>query len=164
MNFKFFSILNFLEARLQRYSIWLCHFRSEDIKTPRCLWELTFLITSPWKTISGMESLSFLLDTSMDSVLGGLKVTSHWWAQLLMRWRSLFRVTWASSRSLLVTKRQVSSANIRIWEDWIIVDRSLMYIKNKRGPNTDPWGTPAEIWPQSEHCPFIITLCCLSCR
>lgn len=34
-----------------------------------------------------------------------------------------------------------SSANMRILED-TCVGRSLIYIKNRRGPGTEPWETP----------------------
>ena len=36
-----------------------------------------------------------------------------------------------------------------------------MYNRNKRGPNTEPWGTPEFINPQSECIPLSTTLCFL---
>src|SRR5215813_2466938 len=44
----------------------------------------------------------------------------------------------------------------------IVHPRSLMYIRNRRGPSTDPCGTPLPTSVHSEKLPLIITLCFLS--
>ena len=35
---------------------------------------------------------------------------------------------------------------------------SLTYIRERRGPNMDPWGTPARFGPHDEVCSFKTTL------
>ena len=35
-------------------------------------------------------------------------------------------------------------------EDFILVSRSLMYMRKRSGPRTDPWGTPDSIGAHSE--------------
>ena len=37
--------------------------------------------------------------------------------------------------------------------------RSFMYTRKNRGPKIELWGTPAEIFPQMEHCPFKTVRC-----
>ena len=37
----------------------------------------------------------------------------------------------------------------------------ILYIKNDRGPKTDPWGTPAVMFAQEEVWPLSTTLCFL---
>jgi hypothetical protein len=38
---------------------------------------------------------------------------------------------------------------------------SFMYIRNMRGPNTDPWGTPAETGSKLDQEFLLITFCLL---
>ena len=62
---------------------------------------------------------------------------------------------------LIFLKSLVSSANFNI----LLVtpsSRSLMYIKNKIGPSTDPCGTPLKTGFQFETSPSTTTLCLLS--
>ena len=53
-------------------------------------------------------------------------------------------------------KREASSANNFIEEE-IFQVRSLIYTKNKRGPGTDPWGTPEFRGSHVECTPFRTT-------
>ena len=39
----------------------------------------------------------------------------------------------------------MSSAYIKMLKMLLTVGRSLMYVKNNRGPKKDPWGTPVLI-------------------
>ena len=39
------------------------------------------------------------------------------------------------------------------------LDISLTYIKNKRGPSIDPWGTPHEIFACEDNVPDTSTSC-----
>ena len=47
----------------------------------------------------------------------------------------------------------VSSAYIKMSKILLTVGRSLMYIKNNRGPRTEPWGTPVVIGSFFEQTP-----------
>ena len=64
--------------------------------------------------------------------------------------------------STLVTliNRATSSAKSLIPDDIFSV-KSLIYIRNRRGPKTDPCGTPADMFSQLDEQPFKITLCFL---
>ena len=50
---------------------------------------------------------------------------------------------------MIFEKSEVLSANI-LHIDIIPSGKSFIYIKDNRGPNTDPWGTPDFIFLQSE--------------
>ena len=63
-----------------------------------------------------------------------------------------FWVNVASSMSSRMTNRVVSSAK-SLTLDSTTSGRSFIYIKNKRGPRTEHWGTPALILPQDEDTP-----------
>ena len=54
--------------------------------------------------------------------------------------------------SSTITNRVVSSAK-SLTLDSTSSGRSFIYIKNKRGPRTEPWGTPALVLPQDEDTP-----------
>ena len=71
----------------------------------------------------------------------GLTFIFHWKAQRVIVFRSAFMVCWHIPTSLTLAKSDESSANNFIVEDMLAV-KSLMYTKNKRGPRTEPWGTP----------------------
>ena len=47
----------------------------------------------------------------------------------------------------------VSSAYIKMLKILLTVGRSLIYIKNSRGPRTEPWGTPVVIGSFFEEIP-----------
>ena len=53
------------------------------------------------------------------------------------------------------------AAKWRGWENLIALWKSLMYIKNRRGPKTDPCGTPYLRLCPTELRPFIMTNCFL---
>ena len=42
--------------------------------------------------------------------------------------------------------------------------RSLIYTRENKGPRREPWGTPAEISPRLEFCPFRTVRCFRSLR
>ena len=89
-----------------------------------------------------------------------LKLIFHWKAHLSISFRSLLGLLAVLSGSWTVEHSHVPSANnfglhCRLW------DKSLMYIRNKTGPNIEPWRTPALILAQDELWPLRITLCFL---
>ena len=51
----------------------------------------------------------------------------------------------------------VSSAKIENLRAELEVGRSLMYIKKRRGPRTDPWGTPTPILRLDDFAPLMST-------
>ena len=42
---------------------------------------------------------------------------------------------------------------------WQALYKSLMYIKNSKGPRSDPWGTPHVVFLASEMMSFTLSLC-----
>ena len=130
-------------ARFIQSSIWLPHERLLEKITPRCLCAVTSFITEAPNVIGGGGSFLFFNETRRDSVLDRQNETSHCSAHLLMVARSLLMLLASSLKSI---NRVVSSANRRILVPMFSVI-SLMNTKNKRGPRTDPWGTPALIVP-----------------
>ena len=64
-----------------------------------------------------------------------------------MRSGSWFISVAAALVSLTMVKSDASSAN-SFTPHLKFCDKSLMYIKKKRGPKIEPCGTPAEIFPQ----------------
>lgn len=80
------------------------------------------------------------------------------WLILLISCRSLFRLSSVHLGTLTVENRDLSSANnLRL--HWRLSNESLMYFKNKSGPNIEAWPTPALILAQDELWPLIIILC-----
>ena len=78
----------------------------------------------------------------MDVVFPRLIVNSHLLHQLLMHARALIKVAVQVHGSVLSSlKIDESSANRKI-SDSMSATRSLIYIKRKSGPSTDPCGTP----------------------
>ena len=75
-------------------------------------------------------------------VLSGFMMICQLVAQVDSLFRSSFMRGVISSRGLWEYMRDVSSANSRASAD-TTDGRSLIYNKNKTGPNMDPWGTPA---------------------
>ena len=111
-----------------------------------------------------LKGMYICLITSLACFFGlGLSCFFHWYAQFLIISRSEFKVFWELFESMIFEKSEVSSAKI-LHIDIIPSGKSFIYIKDKRGPNTDPWGTPVFIFLQSEFWPFKTTLCFKSLR
>ena len=130
---------------------------------PKCFWESALLTGILRKNILRWIFLVvFLLNiTSWACFIGsGLKLIFHLKAHLFISFRSLFRLLAILSGTLTVENRVVSSVN-NLGLHWRLLDKSLMYIRNKSGPNIEPWGTPALILAQGELWPLRITLCFL---
>ena len=86
--------------------------------------------------------------TSCAGFLGsGLKSIFHWYANWEITLRSRFKYLADSLGSWTIEKRDVSSAN-NLAIELSPSGRSLIYIKNNRGPRMDPCGTPALIGGQ----------------
>src|SRR5215469_4442856 len=92
--------------------------------------------------------------------LSALKFICHVFDQAII----LFRSFWSDWWPLFLSTRLpilVSSANFEILLI-MSVSKSLIYIINRMGPRTDPWGTPLVTPDQFEDSPFMTTRCCLS--
>ena len=94
----------------------------------------------PPKDIGGWLGLMFLLEKMISTaclLISGLNFIFHWFAQAVILSRSLVRVKCACSTSFTLIKRDASSANSFMLDE-IPSARSLMYIRKRRGPNTEP--------------------------
>jgi hypothetical protein len=63
----------------------------------------------------------------------------------------------------------ISKAFDRVWHTGLILQSrsstiSFMYIRNRKGLNTDPWGTPASIPSHPDENPSKTTFCFLSSK
>ena len=119
-----------------------------------------------WNIIEKYFRMNFLcsLSTKNDllSLLFRVSVEAHFSLEgpFFISFRSLFRLLAVLLGTLTVDDRDVSSANnLRL--HWTLSDKSLMYFRNRGGPNIEPWGTPALILTQDELWPLRITLCLL---
>jgi hypothetical protein len=80
---------------------------------------------SVFSVFSGLNDISYLLEQAFSSSRSWL-ITDFIWSTLWLEYPS-----------------DVSSAN-NLLNDISFSPISFIYIRNMRGPNTDPWGTPAE--------------------
>ena len=74
--------------------------------------------------------------------------------------KSLFTTLSITANLVEEKLREVSSANKRAIPVRLSVI-SIILIKNKSGPKTDPCGTPAEIGFSEEYTPFTNTFWCI---
>ena len=116
--------------------------------TPKCLWLLTLSTTQPLNKIGG-ELLSVLLENIISFDLEALYVTFHILAQAEILSKSLLMAAVVKFGSLPTAVKQVSSANSKPSHSKSL-RISLMYIIKSKGPNLDPWGTPALTGSSSE--------------
>ena len=100
------------------------------------------------------------MEKIIDSVLSGLKSTSQVLAHCSIVERSKLSCVVEREGSWTVLSSEVSSANMNIS---VIIDSEMSLIKviNKRGPSTDPCGTPAGTRDHLDDWPLITTRCCL---
>ena len=86
---------------------------------------------------------TFGLSTFRDSPLS----SSHWFKHAIMA----LNLELMLSVVLPDAKMVVSSANKAVCKGKVVAaGRSLMYIENRRGPRTDPCGTPQPMWRYGE--------------
>ena len=90
----------------------------------------------------GWSGLLIFLESRSDSVLAGLKVTSHLFDQIVIFSRSVFIRRAALFGVSTTIYKLVSSANKRI-PQCMSLTMSFMYKINSNGPSIEPWGTPA---------------------
>jgi hypothetical protein len=85
----------------------------------------------------------------------------HSWSQ---NWAIKFNPN--KTESVLFTRRNIKDVSLA--KSLILQSRSStissMYIRNRKGPNTDPWGTPASIPSHPDENPSKTTFCFLSSK
>lgn len=101
--------------------------------------------------------MEVFLDMIMESVLLGLKETSHVLAQLAIFCRSELIMSEASVGLSTIIYKNVSSANRQIL---LCIEITMLLIKivNNRGPKIEPCGTPALSSLTEDEMPFLILL------
>ena len=119
---------------------------------PRCLCEFEGVK----KLLLNVRMGNWMLDRFLEKIISlacfegsGLKDIFQEYAHLDIKYRSSLSVTEAAILSFITENIDVSSAK-KIIFDWIPSGISLMKIRKKRGPNIEPWGTPAKISFQFE--------------
>ncbi len=63
-----------------------------------------------------------------------------------------------------VLSKEVSSANIMAWKFFDASEMSLIYMRKRRGPRTDPCGTPVVTFWECDVLRLYVTCCILSLR
>ena len=126
--------------------IWMSKDNFEFKCRSKCFWESALLTGIILKSILGWIFLvvPLLKVTSWACYVGPrLKLIFQWKAYLFFSFSSLFGLLLAVLSDTLTAKnRDVSSAN-NLGLHRRLLDKSLMYIRNKRGPDIEPWETPA---------------------
>ena len=137
---------------MHRSSICSFQVRCSSRVTPRYFTEFFLLIfwfsNCNW---SGMLVRFFLFDlntTKLDFSAFSVSLfdLNHWWSCIISRLPILV----ISLMSLHLKNTFVSSANIRMFPVEQALCRSFMYNINRRGPSTEPWGTPQLIGLSSD--------------
>ena len=134
-------------------SIWMLKSNFESRTTPKCFWWGHVAIILLLNVTGGYVHLFDFREkiTSFACFFGlGLNCIFHRYPQFLIIYKSEFKVFWKFLVSMIFEKSEVLSAKI-LHIDIILSGKSFIYIKKKRGPNTDPWGTPEFIF---------LLLCC----
>ena len=126
------------------------HFRSFETVTPRSFAEETILRSSSINLYYLLELCLFLVILRFTHVDGGKKISLS-----VDQFCKLFRSCWTSRKSLLLLMI------LKYLELQVLITsgKSLMYIRNRVGPNRDPWGTPDSTTFQLEEEPFRTTCC-----
>ena len=99
------------------------------------------------------------------NLFAGIRIKTHfpWNAKLFISFRSSFKSFFFEVISWTSEKREVSSANSLGFETKLL-ERSLINIKKKRRPRTDPWGTLVLTLAHEKYRPFKTTVSFLTLR
>ena len=159
--FNFRRALTFLQTDLHMISTWDVHLQLELNVTPRCVCFSVF-------TKVVLPNVSVMLSVTVElmyktSVFDRLNVTNQRLDQSSKISKSEFMLYSISLLSQDDADRDVSSAKRRAKLAKLSA-MSFIYNRNKKGPRTDPWGTPALVlvYRNSEVKEFTVTHCCLS--
>ena len=140
-------------------SVWMLKSNFESRTIPKCFWwghvAIILLLNMTGRYVYLFDFWEKI--TSFACFFGSwVNCIFHWYAQFLIISKSEFRVFWEFLVSMIFEKSEVLSAKI-LHIDTILFGKLFIYIKNKRGPNTDPWGTPEFLFLQSQFWPFTTT-------
>jgi hypothetical protein len=130
-----------LETFFDVSDMWLVHFRCSSIWTPRNFEEETEGIVVPSISRFWLESgIDFLLDlNTIQLVFDMLSDNLFDLNQSFVLISSSFAIEISWSYDALDRNALVSSANRINLNILVELGRSLMYIKNSRGPSIEPW-------------------------
>ena len=133
--FSIFSLIN-------RSLTWYCQLRVLSIFKPRYLTLSVGYSLLPHTFISKSHSNFFYLDLKITiSVFFTLSEILFAFNQLTRCFKSALTSLFSFLIELLRPKRLVSSAKWWTLQNFIAWLRSFIYIKNRGGPRTGPWGT-----------------------
>jgi len=137
-----------------RLIIWGCQERLLWKSKPRCLWLSTYWSCMLLK-IRGRSSPR-LLDIVETFVFWALKLTPQVSGHFPKVRRSSDRTRCKCFGNFDEKYKVLSSANEEI-DDWMLSEMSLTYIRKRRGPRTEPWGTLQFVSRISEVLPLLCT-------
>ena len=136
--------------------------RCSSIITPRYLVRFLGMIFCPLRQTLRSLVICFEWDLNITiSVLltfGEILLALSHWTKLERSWLIFLFI---SFKEELTYKVLVSSAKWCTDENIIPLLRSLIYIRNSRGPNFEPWGKPNSIIESSDCLLLTVVNCCL---
>ena len=154
LNRKAFVQFNLMERSLT----WYCQLRFVAIFTCRYLTLSVRYNLLPHNFIFTSLSSFFYLDLRITiSVFFTMSEILFAFNQLTSCFKSALTSLFSFLIELLRHKRLVSSAKWWTLQNFIAWLRSFIYSKNRRGPRTDPWGTPQFKAARPDSYPFIDT-------
>ena len=149
-----FALFNLMDRSLT----WYCQLRALSIFTSRYLTLSVGYSLLPHNFIFKSPSNFFWLDLKITiSVFFMLSEIIFAFNQLTRCFKSVLTSLFSFLIELLRYKILVSSAKWWTLQNFIAWLRSFIYNKNRRGPRTDPWGTPQFILVRPESKPFMDT-------
>ena len=145
-----------LFSLMDRSLTWYCQVRFVSIFTPMYLTLSVGYSLLPHDFIFKSPSSFFCLDLKITiSFFFTLNEVLFAFNPLTRCFKSVLTSLFNFLIQLLTYKTLVSSAKWWTLQKFIAWLRSLIYDKNRRGPRTDPWGTPQFIVVRPESKPFI---------
>ena len=174
-------LIRFISAKelfnlLSMCSIWSNQDNWSSIITPRNFIFLTWGIFRPLRCKDGITEIGLVLAADIDSCLPSLGWKYMWahfptftWSWLLFIYlckslSKVFALLYASIFVPPVIKMLVSSANNINSPRFDRLTISFIYNKKRRGPRTEPWGTPKITISCSDCSLKIYVYCWRSCR
>ena len=150
---------------LQIWLIWWFQDKLLSMRTPRYFTALLGKIRWPWILILISKLVNLRLGWNIKSSVfvefNDIKLAL---SQLTRSLRSILIFFAKDFKELLLRKSIVSSAKRLTIEYKIAAWRSFTYKRKRRGPRTDPWGTPWDTNFESDLAPLISTYCFLEVK
>ena len=146
MLFFNFSIMCFSKLKLQ------------STMTPMSFSSLEFSNSTPIRAYF-MYGSGLCLPICILLHFSGCNFNSHCSVHDSIACKSFCSEIWSSL--VLITLKILLSSAKRYTVEFRLSGRSLIYIMNKIGPSTDPWGIPDVISCHRDSCPLTVTCCFL---